>query len=367
MDGQRRTIAAPIVVLCAGAIENARILLSSNQIVNVGLGNGRDLVGRFLMDHMRGPVASFELKGSEQLQKRFGHYRVRDKEGGHVFSHGIRPTPEVQRREGLLNCALWLEGNITADDPWNAMKRLLRGNINIRNDIAAVAGNFGLLARGLNDYFLERRGLPRKIDRLSLVCMSEQQPDPDSRVTLAETCDQFGLRKARVDWRINQSEQRTFQRAARLAVEAFSRAGLPRPRLEPWVQRKEPFPEDFRDVAHPIGTTRMGDDPTTSVVSSTCEVHGISGLYVAGSSVFPTGGHANPTLTIVAMALRLADTIKLRLQQTWAPMPHARIIPETFMGSDKQATEVSSGRSAPFLPHSRSSVQGLESRGGNHP
>jgi choline dehydrogenase-like flavoprotein len=72
------------------------------------------------------------------------------------------------------------------------------------------------------------------------------------------------------------------------------------------------FPDTMRDIAHPIGTTRMADDPACGVVDAQCQVHGVNGLFVAGSSVFPTAGHANPTQMIVALAVRVADTLKER-------------------------------------------------------
>ena len=82
---------------------------------------------------------------------------------------------------------------------------------------------------------------------------------------------------------------------------------LPAPLLSAWVREGADFPPTFVDAAHPTGTTRMSDDPTKGVVDANCRVHGVEGLYVAGSSVFPTVGHCNPTQMIVAMALRLAD------------------------------------------------------------
>src|SRR5262249_52956454 len=100
-DGRQRKLSTSTVVLCAGAIENARILLSSDTVTPNGLGNDRDLVGRHFMDHSRGATGSFEVAGSDALQKRFGRYNVR----GHLFRAGLRLSPQIQRDEKLLNCA----------------------------------------------------------------------------------------------------------------------------------------------------------------------------------------------------------------------------------------------------------------------
>ena len=118
---------------------------------------------------------------------------------------------------------------------------------------------------------------------------------------------------ARVNWRIRDDERRTIVRIAELACQAFARAGLPRPVLEAWVAEKRLADGVIIDMAHTLGTTRMSDDPSSGVVDANCRVHGVRGLYVAGASVFPTSGHANPTLMILALAIRLADTIKGQL------------------------------------------------------
>jgi choline dehydrogenase-like flavoprotein/nucleoside-diphosphate-sugar epimerase len=305
-DGRRRTLSASTVVVCGGGIENARILLSSDTVTPNGLGNDRDLVGRYFMDHSRGPVGSFEVAGSEALQKRFGRYSVR----GHLFRAGLRLSPEIQRAEKLLNCAAWLGEVVASDDPWDALRRVFRGKPQLPGDALAVASNTGLFVRGLKDYFVERNGIPRKLEALTLDAMCEQRPDRDSRVMLSERRDRFGMRLSRIDWRIHEDEPRTMRRMAELVAEQFVRMGLPALELAAWVRDRADFPPTITDVAHPAGTTRMSDDPTKGVVDAQCCVHGVEGLYVAGTSVFPTVGHCNPTQMIVALALRLADHLK---------------------------------------------------------
>ncbi len=118
-----------------------------------------------------------------------------------------------------------------------------------------------------------------------------------------------------MDWRSNDDERRTITRIAQITRDAFSQAGLPTPTLEPWVAENCPQESVIIDMAHTLGTTRMSATPTTGVVDENCQVHGVRGLYVAGGSTFPTSGHANPTLMIVALAIRVADAIKLQLQQ----------------------------------------------------
>lgn len=311
MNGTRHTLTVSIVILCCGGIENARILLNSDATNRRGLGNDHDLVGRYLMDHLRGPVATFALSGSRALQKRFGRYNV----CGRFFRAGFRLSPELQRREQLLNCSGWLGEELALNDPWAALRRIAGRTPKLPQDLVNVVTNSGLILRGLIDFFGARNGVPRKLTELNLQCMCEQVPNPDSRITLSERRDRLGMRLPKIDWRSDSAESRTMRRTAQLVAEAFPKIGLPGPRLAEWVKDGADVPTSFVDVAHPTGTTRMSDDPRTGVVDRNCEVHGVSGLFVSGSSVFPTAGHCNPTQMIVAMAVRLADHIKTRRQQ----------------------------------------------------
>jgi choline dehydrogenase-like flavoprotein len=305
-DGQEHALHAPIVILCAGGIENARLLLCSNKLTPNGLGNDKDNVGRYLMDHIRGPVGSFDLRHAQAVLKRFGRYSV----GRNLFRAGLRLSPETQRREGLLNCAAWLGEILQPDDPWDALRRILRRQPDMPADLLKILRNGDLFFSSFKDFFIDRNGIRRKLQSLDLLCMCEQLPDPNSRVTLSHRTDRFGSPLARIDWRVSPEEPRTMRRMAELVSNQFMRMGFPAPALAEWVRRRGTFPAHFLDVAHPTGTTRMADDPGRGVVDRNGRVHGISGLYVAGSSVFPTAGHCNPTQMIVALAVRLADHIK---------------------------------------------------------
>ena len=121
----------------------------------------------------------------------------------------------------------------------------------------------------------------------------------------------MGLRRVETNWRLGELERRTAARFTGYIAAEFARLGIGRCRLEPWLQdERTPITDALQETYHHIGTTRMADDPREGVVDRNCAVHGMDNLYVAGSSVFPTAGHANPTLTILALALRLADRLR---------------------------------------------------------
>jgi choline dehydrogenase-like flavoprotein len=322
IDGIRSTVKAGTAVIAASGIENARLLLASKSVHSHGIGNANDVVGRFLMDHASARVGRFEPDGIAQVAKHFGFYGARVARQKHMYLHGLALTPELQQREQLLNAVVYFMPQRAMDNPWDALKRLYsRNSREVMQDIRSVVLNAPLIAKGLGSKAMsglvadqvEERGWPHKLESLSIDAVSEQPPDPDSRITLSGKFDRLGVPLAKVDWRINDSERRTIVRIAHLVSQGFSRVGLPKPILEPWVTEENCRDTPIIDMAHTFGTTRMADDPKLGVVDRNCQVHGVNGLYVAGGSIFPTSGHANPTLMMLAFAIRLADTIKSRV------------------------------------------------------
>jgi choline dehydrogenase-like flavoprotein len=140
----------------------------------------------------------------------------------------------------------------------------------------------------------------------------ENLPNPDSRIMLSDATDLFGQRKVICDWRVGEIELRTVHRAAQLVAEEFGRLGLGRS----WSRVLWNPDEWMSNVPgkHHTGTTRMSHDPADGVVNTDCRMHSVDNLYVSSSAVFPTEGQAAPTLTIVALAIRLADRLKEQLK-----------------------------------------------------
>ncbi|WP_244618730.1 GMC family oxidoreductase [Rhizobium sp. 18065] len=312
LTDHRVLVQARTVVLCSGGVENARLLLSSNAVMPHGIGNGRDVVGRYLADHPRTVIARFPRATLEPVARQFGFFGLTHKGNTHFYLHGLALSADIQAREGLLNCAAYPVQTLSSDDPWAALKRMARGSRTPGRDLLTVLRSPAMLARGLYERQVLQRGLPRKSDELRFDVMVEQPPNPESRVTLSSSTDRLGIPMAQVDWRIGSLERQSVKRLARLMQSEFKTAALPEPRLADWILADDDQAGAFMDMAHPSGTTRMGDDPATSVVDADSMVHGVDGLFIAGSSVFPTAGHANPTLMIVTLALRLADHLKRR-------------------------------------------------------
>ena len=357
LEGVRKLVRAPTVVLAAGGVENARILLYSNRVSSNGVGNAHDVVGRYFMDHPRDfeLVARVNPQEARAFRNLFGPYLIDTARGRCEFSHGFKLSPDHQRRERLLNCAAWPYEVIAPDDPFEAAKRLRRGlGRTAGQDAWRVVSQSGLVLRGMHARMLRKQRIGRKVERIGFLIASEQRPDPDSRIRLGARIGRFGLPVTAVNWRIAPQEMESQAALAKLIASEFRRLGLPAVQLANWVSNGAYQEANFVDGCHPTGSTRMASDPRDGVVDADCQVHDVHGLYVAGSSVFPTASHANPTLMIVALAVRLASHLKaqLRPRQTGVPNPiqeRAQTVDERLVASGHDHAMIASRQAGAAL------------------
>jgi choline dehydrogenase-like flavoprotein len=316
LDGKFGKVKAKAFVLATGGIENARLLLLSNRIEPMGIGNRFDLVGRFFMEHPQiecGTVLPTNLRKVLEIYRK--HW-IKDL----MYWAGLRISPERQREEKIPNAAAMMyyvldpDSGVTAlilmansfkkkgkwpDEFWTKLWNVLKD----LDDVAAEAYR----------YFVRNEEPLAKPKLVTLYGVTEQIPNPDSRVYLSHEKDRLGLNRPRLDWRLTELDTRGLSLLPKLIGAEFGRLNLGRVRLPDWVQSNNlGAPQGIHGGFHHIGTTRMSDDPKKGVVDRNCRVHGNANLYIAGSSVFPTSGYTMPTLTIVALALRLSDHLKAR-------------------------------------------------------
>jgi choline dehydrogenase-like flavoprotein len=340
LEGARFEFEADRCVLAAGAIDTPRLMLASRRVRPQGVGNDRDLVGRFLMDHPGARLGVYSKEDGERVARLFGFYGVRAEGRSHMYARGLALSERFQTDAGLLNAAIYFLELRAPDDPWDALKRLINGrSARPLGDLAVALKSPLLLAKGLGLKLLsggilprrlreliigiviqlapelaaqefQDRGLPHKIVGLAVDAILEQPPRRESRVSLSQRLDALGVPLARIDWHLGDQEIETLFRIASELKAEFSAIGLPVPRLEPWLERRDAASAPIIDMGHTSGSTRMSAIPETGVVDTNCKVHGVDGLYVAGSSVFPTIGHANSTLMALGLAIRLADHLR---------------------------------------------------------
>ncbi|HEX2115062.1 MAG TPA: GMC family oxidoreductase [Alphaproteobacteria bacterium] len=310
LSGRRFSVKSSVFVLATGGVENARILLNSDDVEASGLGNRYDNVGRYYQDHPNvtdsGQIA-FTAYSSSIL---YYLHRVDEREVGH---HGFFwPTPMAQEKWGMLNCGIWLMPieEVRTTPGLASLRHIGRklGDGRIPDDFARhllrAAGDIdGIFAT----VYRKLAGVGPQL--YTTWFWSECAPDRDSRVTLTSERDALGQRRARVDWRIPDQYVHTYRCMYDLLAHELGRVGLARVQINNVGPGEDPR-EHVASSAHHMGTTRMHVDPKHGVVDANCRVHGIENLFVAGSSVFPTYGQTAATYTIVALALRLADHLK---------------------------------------------------------
>ncbi|ROP43693.1 GMC oxidoreductase [Pseudokineococcus lusitanus] len=305
--GGRAELRAAEVVLAAGTLENARLLQLSDP-AGVGLGDGREHTGRYLQDHPIIRTGEVLAPDFRVLQDR---YVVLRKDGRRLFPK-VRLAPEAQEREQLLDAtAVFVHehdhpGLRAAHELGRAVRarRLPAGALRTAATAATALGPVAHAA-----YRRAAHGLPlgARPSHVWLQLWVEQAPDPARRVVLdRDRLDPHGQPRARVTWTCDDEELRTTRTMSRWVAEDLERLGVGRVRPLPAQTDDDAWRRTVTDAAHPAGTTRMATTARDGVVGTDLQVHGVPGLSVVGGSVFPTSGYANPTLTVVALALRLA-------------------------------------------------------------
>ncbi|MBT4116031.1 MAG: GMC family oxidoreductase [Rhodospirillaceae bacterium] len=317
LTGKKATVRARHFVLACGGIENARILLYSNGAQTAGLGNGKDMVGRYFMDHPVAPIAT--IIGDED-DKRLKFYNLFNDPGpqanGTDVNLIIKLPASFQRKNEVLNSAAFIVDHEPAFSEGMMAAVRLRNAYRQKRLPEDLSGDVMDVIRDLDDVIINtynrffRYGERRT--RLAIKIQGEQQPNQDSRVQLSDKRDALGLPQTKLTWKLSELDRKSVDVLARVLAAELARLDIARTRLDDWTQEEAGalFPSDLRGGVHHTGTTRMSADANTGVVDKNCRVHSVDNLFIAGSSVFPTNSWANPTLTISALAVRLAGHVK---------------------------------------------------------
>ena len=300
------TVTANVFVVCAGALETPRLLLNSRRLSPAGVGNQHDLVGRYLLDH---PIGHY-CKIGFRKPTRAPLYASQHLEGAVHLLAGIRVKAEQQQRHRLPNHCMWLRPSISAA---RINDELLLSFLGVRSawdlslhQVIGMLTHRDLLYRVL----VHRFGFHPRYHYGDLFYMTEQLPNPDSRVQLSDRVrDCHGYPVARIDWRLTNNDFDSYAAYAQLVLKQGMRS-------ESYsIAREDPIEIWARTTtsgAHHLGTARMADDPARGVVDPNLQVFGMANLFICDGSVFPTAGCANPSFTIVALGLRLAEHLLSR-------------------------------------------------------
>lgn len=274
---QYAKVVAKRYILALGSIENARLLLNANKQSPQGVGNQSDFVGRCYMEHFNVQMGRFVTRN-----------------GAHLPAHGVglSPTDSTLRDLDIGNGILSLStsGEPTEYGRLAPIRKILR-------NAACQTDTVREFARKFKDFTCTGDGI--------ISTMLEQAPDRRNRISLGTESDQFGLKRPHIHWELSDADRRTIRSLGFELAKNFVKYDLGRVQLNGFMT--DPTKEiEVWPHAHQMGTTRMSADPNAGVVNSNCRMHEVNNLYIAGSSVFPTGGGINPTLTIVMLSIRLA-------------------------------------------------------------
>ncbi|MDJ0691608.1 MAG: GMC family oxidoreductase [Xenococcaceae cyanobacterium MO_188.B32] len=323
LEGKKFWVSAKAFILAVGGIENPRLLLASNQVQSNGLGNQHDLVGRFFMEHPHLPSGKILLSNPAAL------YTQNIRVGETFLATGLGLSQKVQEQEQILNFSArlipqlpdWVKAfnnlkyrlrqqpkTVHEAFPTIGEGQRYRSDTSALEDLSKVIANLDRVAARAYAKLFDKSFHSRQSNLCQTHLIGEQAPNPDSRIKLSAERDKLGINRVQLDWRLSPIDKYTMQRSQQILAEEFAHSGLGQVQNE--LNDDDTFWQPVRGSYHHMGTTRMSTNPKQGVVNENCRVHGISNLYVAGSSVFPTSGLSNPTLTLIALAVRLADHLK---------------------------------------------------------
>ena len=309
-SGAKFVFEASNFVLCTGTIETSRLLLASTSVCPEGIGNAHDNVGRYFHDHLSVPVASLWGTARKGVLDRLTPYYI----GNTLHTPKLEASTKLQSRKGLLGVMAHIAITEPEDSGLGAARQLLR--CMQRRELPADPARMLLgLPMGVQDLagawlsmkFGQRRYISTRA-KVQLVIDTEQRPQADSRIQISPEVDCLGMRKAVVDWKISSDEERTVSIFAADLERIFKESGI----------HEIAWPRDLdaglngtfgkcHDTFHSMGGTRFGLFRRDSVVDPDLCVHGVENLFIASCSLFPSGGSSNPTFTLMALTLRLAD------------------------------------------------------------
>ena len=306
LSGIRATFTADEFVFCLGGIESSRFFLQPRAAEGPWLRSG--LLGRHFQDHIICAGAVIEPTSPAALHNVFDNVFSR----GYKYQPKLRLSPARQAEAQTLNVAATVSFLGDADQILGQLKetakRLLRGRWRESkpSEVLYAVRHSPLLARQIYRYSVQHRAFNPPGGTIELLVHCEQEPESRSSITLADTQDSLGLRRTRLNWQVSDHELRSIRTITEVAVQSLAHLGrvVPDPDLMALDLR---FIERCGDGYHHMGGMRMATSPNKGLVNTDLRLHGTDNAYICSSAVFPTSGFSNPTHTLLALAVRLAQ------------------------------------------------------------
>jgi len=296
-------------VFCMGAIESCRFFMQPRE---GGLPwNQSGLLGRHFQDHIDSNAAEVKPRNRREFARLFDNVFL----GGYKYHPKLRLSAADARQAGVLNAGATMYFLSDVDEVLGELKgtakHLLRGRLGeiSGKDLIGLVRNAPLLAAQMARYFLEHRAFNPASAVVKLRVHCEQQPDSASSITLAEERDSLGLLRARLDWRISELEVETIRHYAQTAAQSLAGVAEVIPDEALLRGDRDTYIKGCDDSNHHMGGMRMAASPGAGVVDTNLLLRGTRNCYVCSGAAFPTSGFSNPTHTLLALAVRLADHV----------------------------------------------------------
>ncbi len=313
LSGRERIFSAAQYVLCLGTIESVRFLLQPLPDAQTPSWNRSGLLGRHFHSHIDFNAASVPADAAARLQRWFANVYL----GRYKYHPKFRLALRLQQREKILNIAGSFTCINSAETELRRVKLLarsfLRGRFSVagRKDLPTVLRQLPTMVQLAYGYRVRHRAAWPTDSAFWLRTHCEQEPLSQSRITLIDARDATGMLRAQLDWRVSPLEWRTIRYFTEQVQRTFAGNGMAHIEPNPRLALEDGFRDiTFDDSHHHMGGARMAVSSGEGVVDPDLQLHGVSNAYLCSASVFSTSGFSNPTHTLIALAIRLADRLK---------------------------------------------------------
>ena len=317
LDGKEGMVNAKYVIAAGGAMETVRLFLVYKKFGQAGLGNSGGLVGRYFQDHCAAIVGQIYPASRKRFHSLFDPFY----KNGFKYFPRIKLDPSFANKSSILHASAQVvfseKENGVLDQAKMLIGSLRKKELPSVNIIKALfkPSEFFSIAKAAWRWKVDNRGSSSDSGPIWLEIHSEQEPVYESSVQLGQTVDALGMPRIRLDWKISDLTVTTIKTMAALVREELKRTGVGEVVLEPWVTGEtEKSLRWITDTFHQAGGLKMAGSEQDGVVDSSCKVFGIQNLYVASSAVFPTSSFSNPTMTTIALSIRICESVKERIK-----------------------------------------------------
>lgn len=321
LDGKEGLVNAKYFIAAGGTLETVRLFLNATKFGKKGLGNKNGLVGHYFQDHAAAVVGRVIPKSLTKFQNIFDPFYLR----GFKYFPRVKLNAVFANKAELLHSSAQFIYTGAIHDPLSIAKAFIN-SVRKRENVSYSEFKYLLTPKRIIQVLkaalrwkILNRGTSAKNGNIWLEIHSEQEPDFDSEIKLALTKDSLGMRRIKLHWNISKLTLKTIKETAKIIQEEFDNSGVGKIVLEPWVLDQKCNNSIYvMDTFHQCGGLRMANTDKKGVVDSDCKVFNIDNLYVSNAAVFPTSSFSNPTMTSIALSIRLSEKIlsEIKLNQT---------------------------------------------------